>query len=340
MYYAARETHADKSMCWICLKVSQDDGVTWQDKGVLFAQKERPANEYPDVPDKGWALKHPHAVRLPNGKIGLTYTKNIPGGSWISIRVFRYFPRRGLEAVAETADNIMNVNNWSPEDKMTDDTWPYSAGVHDRTYVLSDGSLLTTVLVADKARLGLKIGTDMYKLPARYVNDPEDDPSGKWIKTTPKRIYVGGRSGFVESSAIEWDPKGHPGHLLAYGRTETGWFYQVRSENCGQTWSAPVQSPVRAPVAPPYLRKIPDTPYIVLIRNPYINGRSRAILASQISSDGGVTWENYRQIEYTGKEAFDYPFVLFDDNSIHSAYRVRNSIGCRELPRDWFIRQE
>jgi predicted neuraminidase len=132
-----------------------------------------------------------------------------------------------------------------------------------------------------------------------------------------------------------------PIHDIRYGRTETGLFYEVRSEDFGRTWSAPVQSPVRAPVAPPYLRKIPNTPYIVLIWNPYdpsVKRQRRAILASQISRDGGITWENYKQIEYTGKETFDYPFILFDDDSIHLAYRVRNSIGYRKLPRDWFTR--
>lgn len=49
-----------------------------------------------------------------------------------------------------------------------------------------------------------------------------------------------------------------PGELLMYMRSNSGWYYEVRSHDDGTTWSSPTQSSFRAPLAPAKLVRLPD----------------------------------------------------------------------------------
>jgi hypothetical protein len=332
-------TH-DKSLVYLGMKSSSDDGKTWSDEIPLFKEKTH-------------STKHPAAVVMPDGRIALSYSRYENGTlPWKAERGIRYFPKRGA-TVASTAASIGNPANWSEYDRITDDSLSYQEGLHDRLRVLSDGSLIIPVLASDGAEPH-RIGTHIYKLAARDTGNPV----GRWRRKTPERLYIGGRSGFVESVIEEWDPQGHPGHLLCLGRTETTWFYEARSTDYGETWSAPVPSSIRAPIAPPYLRRIPETGRLVLIWNPYVYKPKgwksddadwalgeRRVLASMTSDDGGRTWGHYKQIEHDPDPVwwYVYPFLLFDRQHVHLLYHGWKNGGTSmldlayvKLPADWF----
>ena len=331
-HFTARVGGGDSTEANIVRKYSSDSGSTWTGEEVVFSES-------------GYGLINPTMLELPNGKIALTYGRIDLQTSATASRVIRYFPRTG--ALAATPENLGDPDNWSDPDTITDGAYSYNTGSNDRMILMSDGSLLVPVLSGN----GAPYGTDMYRLDSQYIDEAADNPAGHWVKTTPVRltggVLPGARSLFTEASVVEWDPANHPGELLALGRTETGWYYESRSDDFGLTWSSPVQSTVTAPIATPYLKKIPDSPYIVLVWNPNVDPTlstmgSRSILASMISGDGGRTWENYKQIEYyNNTHSFSYPSVFWEGGYVHLAYHKqnRNDYYAR-LDEDWFTTVE
>jgi hypothetical protein len=344
-FYTER-SGGDKSDSSVNLMYSVNGGDSWVDLGTLFDGR------------KDHVTKHPSVIKLSNGKIALAYILE-KEGTWRADQVIRYFPKPGAGNPLPTAENLIQPGNWTPAETINDNHWSYHASIHDRFVLMSDGSLIIPMMAGNVRRKNDPKGSVVYKLDAKHIDEAKDDPTGRWKRTTPDWIHTGkgfsgkgGRSGFVELCLVEW----RPGHLLLYGRTDKGWFYESRSSDYGETWSAPVESKVRCAIMTPILKKIPGSNDIALLWTSILKSKTevndpskRLCLASMISKDGGMTWENYRQIEYDGINYHSYPWMLFDGDTLHLAHQRQGAVNVRgllsdmyytRLPSSWFTEKD
>ncbi len=297
--------HGDLDPASLAKRASADDGETWTGETILLS-------------DGDHTVGHPGLVRLPDGRLGMSYI--IIKGRGDAKTYFRTSTDEGA--------------TWSGPVEISDDTCGYVTGPHDALR-LYDGNRLIQVCHGfdDRRRLVTLIYTS-------------DDAGRTWVNRTGKGLAAPGK-GINEGSIVKLST---PGHLLMFARTDTDWFWESRSADNGNTWSTPVRSNVRNPQAPAKLYNAPGTGAIVLIQNPYVSRKTkwpngeRWILASMISTDDGATWRHYRQIEYTGNERwFHYPSLLFDGRHAHLAYldgdnrHTHQSVRYLRLPVDWLM---
>ena len=188
---------------------------------------------------------------------------------------------------------------------------------------------------------------------AIYYSDDE----GKTWTFAAGPLLMGGRTrAQIKKRDLEgfWEPaivETAPGELLMYMRSNSGWYYEVRSHDDGTTWSTPTQSSFRAPLAPAKLVKLPDKK-IGIVYNGIMHyndpGLSRRWdLATMISGDAGSTWENSRLLEFADPHAdqkkllYCYPSLLWNDGVLHVTYygivdgQFFNMLY-QQLPPDWF----
>lgn len=320
LFYSDMVTVSDLAEAQISMKVSRDGGRTWGVRTVLFSEPKM-------------ALFLPSALHLGDGRLLLTYARRIPG-EWHSKRVARISNDRG--------------RTWSEERVMTDGSFNYSTGSHDRLYELSNGDIVSLVHSVD--------GSGETR-PRHLVTDVlgSTDRGQSWQKWTrqpldvPLNPYVSGEYGFWECTLAELDN----GELLMYGRTATGWLYGSRSFDRGRTWTEPFDAGLRNPLAPPYLKRIAGTSILILLNNP-IQPREdvvfgqRYVLGSRISTDGGRTWGNFKEIEnHTHNWWYDYPNMIQSGDVFHVSYRAiemtpenrwgRVHLAHLTLPVSWFL---
>ncbi|TBL76261.1 exo-alpha-sialidase [Paenibacillus thalictri] len=260
-------------------------------------------------PSRG--LIQPSLVRLANGQLGVAYTTFT--GSTDAKRVFRTSTDEGA--------------TWSAEIAISDNTYNYVATTNDRIIRLASGRL---VMPAHK------------NSPLRTLVYVSDDNGLTWSNKTPSPLSASGGE-MWEADIV--DVGGN--ELLLYARTRTGWLYESRSADNGDTWSTPAQTQIRYSISPPKLSRLPGTDTLILIGcgTNYVPGDgfsdgARLILSSQISTDGGRTWSNYKQIEYTGgSDWYHYPSILWDGSDAHLTYYRGNPFGGSyyvKLPSTWF----
>ena len=318
LYYSDMVTVSDLAEARVSKKVSKDGGKTWGEPEVVFVEK-------------GMALFLPSSKRLRNGQLAISYARRVPG-DWFSKRVIRFSDDEG--------------KTWSDETVVSDGAYNYQTGSHDRFYQLSNGDLIILIhSVKGSPKRPHKLVTDVYG---------SIDQGKSWSCWTKESLDVDGNPheygeyGFWECAIAELGG----GEILLYGRNSTGWIYECRSKDYGRSWSKPKQTQIRNPLAPPYLKRIPDTDTLMLLSTTMVEPGKRLIgdryvLASRISEDGGDTWKNHKEIEYHSHDMwYDYPNVLFDGDFVHLSYRAielrpdkrwdRVHLGYQKLPLQWF----
>jgi hypothetical protein len=321
LFYSDMVTVSDLAEAQIAMKVSRDGGKTWGERQVLFSEPKM-------------ALFLPSALHLGDGRLLLTYARRIPG-EWHSKRVARLSNDRG--------------RTWSDEQVISDGSFNYSTGAHDRLYELSNGNIVSLIHSVD--------GSGETR-PRHLVTDVygSEDRGRSWKKWTRKPLDVplnphrsSGEYGFWECTLAELDN----GELLMYGRTATGWLYGTRSSDFGRTWSEPSDAGLRNPLAPPYLKRIAGTRTLILLNNPILPREDlvfgqRYVLGSRISTDGGRTWGNFKEIEnHTHNWWYDYPNMIQNGDVFHLSYRAiemtpenrwgRVHLAHLALPVSWFL---
>eukprot|EP00040_Diaphanoeca_grandis_P027504 m.156696 g.156696 ORF g.156696 m.156696 type:complete len:536 (+) comp31017_c1_seq1:357-1964(+) len=322
LFTSRQSSAADVGASNITLQRSSDDGLSWSAPVVI-----EPSPSHPTAPSRA----NPGAAVVMNGTLVLTYFVGVNHS--LARRVYRHSHDGGL--------------TWTAEQELSDGSYDYMTGAHDRLRVLSNGRLVQA--------LHFKIATGVSHLATVVFSS--DDGGYTWVrrglvngdalfvpaivnKTDPySGVEACNEFGFYETALAETSPTHSPGDLLMVGRTCTGWLYQSSSLDYGTTWSVPTRSPLRHPLAPPNIEHIaataPDSnDTLVIITSPHYTGSgsmlgSRFVLAIQTSHGRGKTWVDYHELEGNGTFWFSYCSVFADAVSqrLHLTYRVNDKLG-------------
>ncbi len=300
LMYGAHQKAGDWDRGEIRQLRSRDEGKTWSAPETVFSDAKR-------------SLFQIAFARLANGDLGLTHTSLANGRD--AFKVFRRSTDEG--------------QTWSEPLKISDDSHDYTTGPWDRLYVLASGrviALLHCNMKPDAKKQGGPLGT--YAVLS-------DDHGKTWSRSPLKDVLHVPDNPLKKHEWGFWEPalvEHAPGKLLMLGRTTTGWLWESRSEDNGTTWSAPVQSSVPNPVAPPVLTRVPGTETLVLILNPDVklndnwHGGERLALAFRTSKDSGRTWSAPTDIYRApnNKLWVDYPAVRWIKGQLHLVWRHIN----------------
>lgn len=307
LMYGAHQKSGDWDRGEIRQMRSRDGGKTWSSPETVFSDAKR-------------SLFQISFARLANGDLGLTHTSLANGRD--AFKVFRRSTDEG--------------QTWSEPLKISDASHDYTTGPWDKLYVLASGRVI--------ALLHCNMNPDAKKQggPLGVYTVYSDDHGKSWTRSPLKEVlHVSDNPsnkhewGFWEPSLVEHAP----GKLLMLARTTTGWLWESRSEDNGTTWSAPVQSTVPNPVAPPVLTRIPDSDTLVLIQNPDVNitkswhGGDRVALAFRTSHDAGRTWSEATDIYRAPNNQLwvDYPAVRWVKGQLHLVWRHIRSLADKEV---------
>ena len=338
MYYNVQPKIGDFTAFELYRTESSDNGATWAE-GVPFLHD--PAGE------TGYMM--PSMLRLADGDIALIYAQ-----------------RRQSDLTAHRLLQISTdeTRSWSEPIRITADlplkadgrTFTGATGPHDRLIQLANGDLLipfhlTTGLAdTDKDPFSDRAGNLLVCATVIYRSS---DRGRSWQRVLGPVTLKGTAQGvpyplhwndqvLAEPAVVEYAP----GKLLLHMRNQSGFFYQSRSTDYGQTWSAVEQSPIPAPISPAKLLRV-EPGVIAVVFNPWVkptesNIGNRFALASMISRDGGVTWENFKIIDMLdptlGRSLFCYPYFLRDGGILHAAYFGPRgmTMAYQRLSGSWF----
>ncbi len=300
LMYGAHQKSGDWDRGEIRQMRSRDGGKTWSQPKTVFSDAKR-------------SLFQISFARLANGDLGLTHTSLANGRD--AFKVFRRSKDEG--------------QTWSEPLKISDDSHDYTTGPWDKLYVLASGRLIALL------HCNLKPDAKKQGGPLGVYTVYSDDHGKSWSRSpstdvlhVPDNPVKKHEWGFWEPALVEHAPA----KLLMLGRTTTGWLWESRSEDNGTTWSAPVQSSVPNPVAPPVLTRIPGTGTLVLIHNPDVklsdswHGGERVALAFRTSQDSGRTWSAPTDIYRAPNNQLwvDYPAVRWVKGQLHLVWRHIN----------------
>ena len=129
------------------------------------------------------------------------------------------------------------------------------------------------------------------------------------------------------------------GRVLMLLRTQLGGQYKTLSSDGGETWSAPVATPLEGTAAPAMLSRIPTTGDILVIWNHNPGSGRRNPLTAAVSKDEGETWTQFKNIEDTPDDAWAYPAVTWSgDQALVTYFNYQGGISLmlRRIPASWF----
>lgn len=126
------------------------------------------------------------------------------------------------------------------------------------------------------------------------------------------------------------------GRVMMWMRTGLGYVYKAYSSDGGETWSKPESMGVVSPRSPQTIKFIPTTGDLLMVWN-HTPGPRRVPLTSAISSDDGVTWENFKNLETDETQTYAYTSITFvDDEALLTYYCDHRSLKLKIIPLDWF----
>ena len=133
------------------------------------------------------------------------------------------------------------------------------------------------------------------------------------------------------------------GSVMILLRTSLGGQYKSLSHDGGETWSEPVPTALTGTDAPVAITRVPSTGDLLAIwdHNPGLQRKKRTPLTAAISSDEGVTWTHFHNLEEKPGDAWAYPAVTWvGDRALvtYFNYTGGNSLQLRSLPSAWFYR--
>lgn len=209
---------------------------------------------------------------------------------------------------------------------------------NDRVTVLSSGRLVCPVAWTDDVT---KAGGGQF-VSFCYLSD---DMGKTWRKGAGQVEQP--RRGAMEPEVVELDG----GKLLMIVRTQLGHIATSLSSDGGDHWSEPAKLPVQSPESPATIRRVPATGDLLLVWNNTFtagagHGGKRTPLTTAVSSDGGQTWRNLRNLDEQPDEEYAYTSVTFFRDRLLLSYYVadakteRISSRFKSLPVGWLYETE
>jgi sialidase-1 len=190
------------------------------------------------------------------------------------------------------------------------------------------------VTITSKGRIICPVSTtpDIFKKGSNHlvcVCHFSDD-GGKTWRQSADTVDQPGR-GAMEPEVVELAD----GTLLMIVRTQLGHIATSMSSDGGDHWTEPAKLSVPAPESPSTIRTIPATGDLLLVWNNNFepgkgHGGKRTPLTTAISSDGGKTWTNTRNLESDPDSGYAYTSVLFHKDRVLFSYYV-GKIGAGPL---------
>jgi hypothetical protein len=261
--------------------------------------------------------------RLSSGALGFLYlVKNGPGDCRAHFRASDDEGATWSEAVPATPELAYHVVN------------------NDRLVQLSGGRLIvpTCTYPAGIDDRRLNWATVFYS----------DDMGHTWQRSPSHLAVDGSESGMQEPGVVELKD----GSLLMFIRCDLGYIYQARSTDQGLTLTEPEPTPLRAPVSPCTLKRIPSTGELLVVWNNRADHPAsepfsrRTPLTSAVSRDEGLTWDHVQDIEDDRSRTYCYTSVTFVDEralltyyiseDLPSGQRVLASLKLKAIDQKWF----
>lgn len=158
-----------------------------------------------------------------------------------------------------------------------------------------------------------------------------DDDGATWRES--QRVKV--PNGSWEPACVELKN----GDVLMLMRTGNGGQYKSISKDGGDTWSAPIETPLKGSAAPVSISRVPSTGDLLAIWNHNPGASGRNPFTAAISKDEGETWTNFRNIEDAPNDQWAYPAVTWlDGNALLTYFNYAGglSLQLKLLPQEWF----
>ena len=298
LFFDARRKGGDHDKAVIRRIVSRDDGRSWQ---TVLTVLSHPTD----------SILQPSIVRLPDGRMGMSYSH------------LKGYKHAEKQFAASSDDGL----SWSKPTLISKGECEYVTGAHDRLVQLPTGRIIA-ILHGKK-----DVGPGEYDAHFVTYVFTSDDSGATWTNRTPHGLDAP-ENPFKKKQYGLWEASvvliGESSRLLLYGRTATGWLFESRSDDSGASWAAPTQTKIPNPLAPVRLTRVPDTPILLMFRNPLVamesgwHGGVRRVLTVQTSTDEGKNWGPCHQLEFVESETqwFDYPFILWSGTTLHLGYRA------------------
>ncbi len=315
---------------------STDGGKTWSAPEVMFES------------NTGNNASHPALRRLANGDLGASYQR-------INVKPVEQWDRTRWIQNVTNADKIFRYSSddgktWSNEILVSPPTG-YWTSAHDRLLVHSSGRLLQPL----HSNRGFFEGSQNIKSSKVAWSDDHGrtwNLSAQWLEVNDLAPdYIGTiRSNFHEVAIAERAD----GSIYMIGRTSAGRLYWCESRDRGETWTKPAPSPLLSPESPPNVARIPDSDDLLVIwnsrsvTNENTHLGHRLTLASAVSSDGGHTWGDYREIitippntpdqrRGFGKDGVCYPSIFFDSGLTYIGYWAGARVDDRQYEQQYMM---
>jgi sialidase-1 len=283
----------DNDSATIAGRYSRDQGKTWSTGDVTLVEKEGEMN-----------VMSVSLLRLKDGRIALFYVRK---NSVSDCHPYlRYSSDEG--------------KSWTEPIKCVREDGYYVLN-NDRVIQLRTGRLVLPVSLhrSVNGKFGSK-GVVMTYL--------SDDAGKTWRRSESLlQDSHADRAGFQEPGVVEL--KG--GRILMFIRTMLGSEYFSYSKDEGNTWSEAQPSPLKAPLAPASIERIPSTGDLLAVWNDHSSvpaefksteesGGKRTPLTVAISKDDGNTWINARNLLDDPGGWYCYTAIHFVHNHVLLAF--------------------
>jgi len=245
-------------------------------------------------------------LRLQSGDIGLVYLrKNSERDLKAFLRISQDEGKTWSEARAISTEEGYNETN------------------NDRVIQMNSGRLVVPTSWSADVTLGHFVSFCYYS----------DDLGHTWKKSKNHCDAPG--IGADEPAIVETGN----GCLLMAFRTTQGHIFRARSTDGGESWGEPSAIvEMISPCAPVNVKRIPDTADLLCLWNHHPT--DRLPLSSAISSDGGETWSNIKNVDEEPRGGYAYPSILFHDAMVYMTYYHDDSrflhLKLKALPIGWF----
>ena len=297
LYYSRfRRGKEDYSRGGIAEVHSDDRGNTWSAPAAVFE------------PGANLNIGSVSALRLASGRLALFY---------------------GVKKDNRDCRPVMRVStdegeNWS-EPRQIVEAPGYFVLNNDRVIQTRTGRLIVPVAFH---RALTPVEHDTGSVDARAITlwYISDDEGAVW-KQSPTwwAMPVVSDSGLQEPGVVE----NADGTLFSWARTDQGVQYGFRSVDNGSTWSAPEPTPLKSPLSPASIKRLPGSALLLAVyddhsgRFPFDADR-RSPLVAAVSADGGRTWSVPKVIEGARKNWYCYTAIHFVDHAVLLGYWVKD----------------